>query len=43
VCRIEMHAMSGSSAADALANVGNALSNPARPASFKKSRRVQEM
>src|SRR6266480_1021439 len=38
-----MQTVSGSSAAAALASVGNALSSPARPASFKKSRRVQEL
>ena len=36
-----MQTVSGSSSAAAQASVGNALSNPARPASFKKSRRVQ--
>src|SRR4029453_11105534 len=43
VCRIEMQTVSGSSAAAALASVGKAPSNPARPASFKKSRRVQDL
>src|SRR5206468_228332 len=43
VCRMEMHIVSGSSAAAALASVGNALTNPAWPASFKKSRRVQNL
>src|SRR5215472_8063028 len=42
VWRIEMQTVSASSAAAALGNVGKAPSNPARPASFKKSRRVQD-
>src|SRR3989440_8538169 len=43
VCRIEMQTVSGSSAAAALASVGKAPSNPVRPASFRKSRRVQDL
>jgi hypothetical protein len=38
-----MQIVSGALAAAALAIVGNALSNPACPASFKKSRRVQDL
>ena len=38
-----MQTVSGSSEAAALASVGKAPSNPARPASFKKSRRVQDL
>src|SRR5262249_16166891 len=43
VCRIDMQTVSGSSAAAALASVGKAPSNPARPVSFRKSRRVQDV
>jgi hypothetical protein len=35
--------VSGSTAAAALASVGTTPSNPARPASFKKSRRVHDL
>ena len=38
-----MQTVSGSTAAAALASVGNALSNPARPATFKKSRRDHDL
>src|SRR5215475_14070956 len=43
VCKIEMQTVSGSSPAATLASVGKAPSNPARPVSFKKSRRVQDL
>src|SRR5215475_9267560 len=43
VCRIEIKTASGLSAAVALASVGTVLSNPAWPASFKNSRRVQTL
>ena len=41
VCRIETQTVSDSTAAAARTSVGNALTNPAWPTSFKKSRRVQ--
>jgi len=43
VCRIEIQILSESTSAAAFARVGTALSSPASPTSFKKSRLVQSL